>query len=137
MRNRSRSLLLSLVALITFFPFSFSPAQEFDKIQIETIKLTEEVYMLIGSGGNIGVSVGKEGILLVDDQFAELYVKIKEAISKINSGPVRYVLNTNWHYDHVRGNEPFSQNGAVIIAHENTRKRMSTEQHYPKVVNSV
>jgi len=110
---------------------SASTAQEFDKVQIKTIKVTDGVYMLVGAGGNIGVSAGEDGILVVDDQFAELYEKIKGAISKIQSGPIRFVLNTNWHYDHVRGNEPLSKAGALIIAHENTRKRMAVEQYYP------
>jgi glyoxylase-like metal-dependent hydrolase (beta-lactamase superfamily II) len=85
--------------------------------------------MITGAGGNIGVSAGEDGILLVDDQFAELYDKIKEAISKIQSGPIRFVLNTNWHYDHVLGNEPLGKAGALIIAHEITRKRMAVEQY--------
>lgn len=108
--------------------FSAPSAQEFDKVQVKTIKATDQVYMLMGSGGNIGLSVGKDGIILVDDQFAELHEKIKTAISKIHSGPIRFVLNTNWHYDHVKGNEPLGKAGAVIVAHENSRKRMAAEE---------
>lgn len=131
MCNRIRSLLPLLLALGILTLVSASTAQEFDKVQIKTIKITDQVYMLIGAGGNIGVSVGEDGILLIDDQFAEVLEKIKAALSEINSGPIRFVLNTNWHYDHVRGNEPLAKAGALIIAHENSRKRMSTEQHYP------
>lgn len=131
MSNRLKSLLSFLVLLILLTPFSAPSAQEFDKVQIKTIKATDQVYMLMGPGGNIGVSVGKDGVLLVDDQFAELHEKIKTAISKIHSGPIRFVLNTNWHYDHVKGNEPLGKAGAVIIAHENSRKRMAAEQYHP------
>jgi glyoxylase-like metal-dependent hydrolase (beta-lactamase superfamily II) len=113
---------------ISFLTF----AQEFEKVQIETVKVTEGVYMLVGSGGNIGVSAGENGILLIDDQFAQLFEKIKRAISNFNGGPIRIVLNTNWHYDHVSGNEPLGKSGAIIIGHENSRKGMTSEQSYPE-----
>lgn len=83
--------------------------------------------MLQGAGGNIGVCVGKDGILLVDTQYAELYDKIKEALRKISNGKVKYVLNTHWHRDHTDGNVKFGTE-AVIIAHINVRKRLSSEQ---------
>jgi cyclase len=131
MSNRLKTLLLFLGPLMLLTLFSASFAQEFNKVEIKTIKITDRVYMLIGSGGNIGVSVGEDGILLVDDQFAELHEKIKAAISKIHSGPIRFVLNTNWHYDHVEGNELLSKAGALIIAHEDSRKRMTVDQYFP------
>jgi glyoxylase-like metal-dependent hydrolase (beta-lactamase superfamily II) len=87
--------------------------------------------MLTGDGGNIGVSVGEDGALLVDSQFAELYEKITAAIAAIKDVPIRYVLNTNWHYDHVSGNKPLAEGGAIIIAQTDTRKRMITEQYHP------
>lgn len=83
--------------------------------------------MLAGGGGNIGVSVGKDGILLVDSQFAELVEKIKAAIKEINGGPIRYVINTHLHYDHTNGNEPLGKAGALIIAHDNVRNGMKSE----------
>jgi len=131
MSNRLKTLLLFLGPLMLLTLFSASFAQEFNKVEIKTIKITDTVYMLIGSGGNIGVSVGEDGILLVDDQFAELHEKIKAAISKIHSGPIRFVLNTHWHYDHVEGNELLSKAGALIIAHEDARKRMTVDQYFP------
>jgi len=105
----------------------YPSAQDFEKIQIQTVKITDSVYMLAGGGGNIGVSVGKDGILLVDTQFAELVEKINAAVKKINGGPIRYVINTHMHYDHTNGNELYGKAGAFIIAHDNVRKGMKSE----------
>lgn len=102
--------------------------RDFSKVNIKTTKITESLYMLEGAGGNIGVSVGEDGIIVIDDQFAPLAEKIQEAISKISPKPIKFVINTHWHMDHVGGNEKFATTGAVIVAHDNVRKRMSTEQ---------
>jgi glyoxylase-like metal-dependent hydrolase (beta-lactamase superfamily II) len=84
--------------------------------------------MLTGAGGNIGVSVGEDGIVMIDDQFQELTPRIQEALAKLSPKPVRFVINTHWHFDHTGGNENFGKAGAVILAHGNVRKRMSTNQ---------
>jgi glyoxylase-like metal-dependent hydrolase (beta-lactamase superfamily II) len=84
--------------------------------------------MLIGQGGNIGVVAGEDGIFLIDDQFAPLTEKIKDAVATIDDGPIRFVFNTHWHGDHTGGNENLGGEGALIVAHENVRQRMSTEQ---------
>jgi cyclase len=102
--------------------------EDFSKVTIKTTKLTESIYMLEGAGGNIGVSVGEDGVIVIDDQYAPLTGKIQEAISKLSSKPIRFVINTHWHGDHVGGNENLANVGSVIIAHENVRKRMSSEQ---------
>jgi glyoxylase-like metal-dependent hydrolase (beta-lactamase superfamily II) len=121
------------LAILAIFAFIASAtAQDFEKIQIETVKVTERIYMLVGGGGNIGVSAGEDGVLLIDDQFGQLMEKIKAAISKISDRPIRLVLNTNWHYDHVSGNELLGKSGALIISHENSRKLMMVEQSYPE-----
>lgn len=103
-------------------------AQDWDKIQVKTLPVSRSVHMLAGGGGNIGISVGDDGALLVDSEFAELHDKIVSAIAALDGGPVRFVLNTNWHYDHVRGNELFRKGGAVIVGHANCRARMAREQ---------
>jgi len=110
---------------------SSSFTQDFEQVQIQTIQVSDGVYMLVGRGGNIGVSVGEDGVLLIDSQFAELSEKVKAAIAEIDSGPIRFVLNTNWHYDHARGNAPLGQAGAVIMAHSKSRERMTAEQYHP------
>jgi len=101
---------------------------DFTKARIKTEKLSDTTYMMMGEGGNIGLSVGEDAVFLVDDQFAPLTPKIKAAIAKLTKKPVKFVLNTHWHFDHTGGNEKFGKAGAVIVAHENVRKRLSTEQ---------
>jgi glyoxylase-like metal-dependent hydrolase (beta-lactamase superfamily II) len=103
-------------------------AQDFDDVQIETVQVGPGVYMLTGSGGNLAVSVGQDGVFLVDDQYAPLTEKILAAIRSISDEPVRFVINTHWHGDHVGGNENIGQAGALILANDNVRKRMSVEQ---------
>jgi glyoxylase-like metal-dependent hydrolase (beta-lactamase superfamily II) len=99
-----------------------------ENVTINTTKLTNTTYMLEGSGGNIIVSVGQDGVFMVDDQFAPLTEKIKDAISNITDQPVRFVINTHWHSDHTGGNENFGELGAIIVSHDNVKKRLSTEQ---------
>ena len=103
-------------------------AQNFDTVQVTSTRLAENVHMLVGAGGNIGLMVGSDAVFVVDDQFAPLTPKILAAIKAITPQPVRFVLNTHWHFDHTGGNENMGQAGALIFAHENVRKRMSTEQ---------
>ncbi|MEP7345885.1 MAG: MBL fold metallo-hydrolase [Gemmatimonadaceae bacterium] len=99
-----------------------------DTVQVRTMPLARNVYMLTGSGGNIGLAVGDDAVFVVDDQFAPLTPKILTAIAAITSKPVRFVVNTHWHFDHTGGNENMGKAGAILIAHENVRKRMSTDQ---------
>jgi len=107
---------------------AFGQGQDFDKVQIKTVKAAGNVHMHLGSGGNIGVCTGDDGVFLVDDQFAPLTKKIKAAIGEISDKDIRFVINTHWHFDHVGGNENMGKTGAVIVAHENVRNRMSTDQ---------
>ena len=102
--------------------------QNFDQVQIQTDELTEGVYMLTGSGGNIGVCAGDDGVLMVDSQYAGLTDKIRAAVAAICDKPIRFLINTHWHFDHTEGNENLAKAGAVIFAHENVRKRLSTNQ---------
>jgi cyclase len=97
--------------------------QDFSKVEIKVTKVAGTVYMLEGSGGNIGVSVGEDGIVIVDDQFAPLAPKIKAALRSITDKPVKFVINTHFHGDHTGGNAAFGTE-ATIIAHENVRKRL-------------
>jgi cyclase len=102
--------------------------RDFDKVTIKTTKITDSVYMLEGAGGNIGLSVGDDGVVVIDDQFAPLTPKIQAAIGAITPKPIKFVLNTHWHGDHTGGNENLANGGAVIVAHDNVRKRMSVNQ---------
>ena len=116
-----------LGALLLGVP-SQAGAQDMDDVEIETIQVADGVYMLVGRGGNIGVSVGEDGVFLIDDQFAPLTDDILAAIAGITEAPVRFVFNTHWHGDHTGGNENLGEAGALIVAHDNVRRRMSTDQ---------
>ena len=100
----------------------------FDNVQIQATDLGGGVYLLMGAGGNIGLSVGDDATFLVDDQFAPLTEKITAAVAAITDKPVEFVLNTHWHSDHTGGNENLGKAGALIFAHENVRARMSVDQ---------
>ncbi len=101
--------------------------QDFSKVEVKAEKVADGLYMLTGSGGNIGLSVGKSGSFLVDDQYAPLSDKILAVVKAITPDPVRFVVNTHWHGDHTGGNENMGKAGAYIVAHDNVRKRMSSE----------
>ena len=99
------------------------PQQDFSKVEVKAVHVAKNIYMLVGAGGNIGVSVGPDGILIVDDQFAPLADKIEAALQQLNPGPLKFVLNTHYHGDHTGGNAHFGRKGH-IIAHTNVRKRL-------------
>jgi cyclase len=102
--------------------------QDFSKVQIKVTKVSGNIYMLEGAGGNIAASVGEDGIVIVDDQFAPLAEKIQAALKGlgITDKPVRFVINTHYHGDHTGGNEPFANAGSTVIAQDNVRKRLET-----------
>ncbi|HUU96512.1 MAG TPA: MBL fold metallo-hydrolase [Phycisphaerae bacterium] len=104
------------------------PAQERPEIEVRTVQLAENVYMLAGAGGNLALSAGDHGALLVDSEYAQLTEKVTAAVKEVCETPIRFVINTHWHFDHVGGNEAFTKAGALIVAHENVRKRMSSAQ---------
>jgi glyoxylase-like metal-dependent hydrolase (beta-lactamase superfamily II) len=114
-----RRLYLAL-ALLAALPLL---AQDFSKVEVKATKVTGNVYMLTGAGGNIGVSVGEDGIVVVDDQYAPLAPKIEAALKTISDKPVRFIINTHYHPDHTGGNEHFGRS-APIVAQENSRKHL-------------
>ncbi len=102
--------------------------QDFNKVEIKTEQLAPGVAVLFGSGGNIGVSYGEDGTILIDDQYAPLTAKIQAAVSALGAVPVKFLVNTHWHGDHSGGNENLGKAGAVIMAHDNVRVRMASDQ---------
>jgi glyoxylase-like metal-dependent hydrolase (beta-lactamase superfamily II) len=101
--------------------------QDFSTVQIEAIEVADGLYMLTGSGGNIGLSTGEDGALIVDTQFAPLSDKIRAAVRAAGGGEIEFVINTHWHGDHTGGNVNFGTE-ATIMAHDNVQVRMSTDQ---------
>ena len=112
--------------MVLFVTFSIQGQSRDVKIKIN--KLTNNVYMLVGQGGNIGVFVGEDGVFMIDDQFAPLTPKILAAIKTITNTSVKYLVNTHWHGDHTGGNLNMEKAGAIIVSHENVRKRMRIDQ---------
>ena len=105
--------------------------QNFDDVQINTQQLSDNMYVLFGAGGNIGLLTGPDGVVMIDAQFAELSPKIKAVADSLSTSEIRYLVNTHWHGDHTGGNAHFARYGATIIAHDNVRERLKVEQIRP------
>ena len=117
-----------LAMFTAFWPQAYAEKHDQSKeVNIVATKVGDGLYMLAGQGGNIGVSVGEDGVFMIDDQFAPLTEKIKAAIKKLSDKPIRFMINTHWHFDHTGGNENLGKEGVVIVAHDNVRERMSKD----------
>jgi cyclase len=114
--------------LLSLLPATLVAQPNWDTITVRAQALRGGVYMLTGAGGNIGLSLGADAAFLVDDQYAPLTAKIIAAVKSVTDQPIRFVVNTHWHGDHTGGNENIGKTGALIVAHNNVRKRMSVEQ---------
>ena len=114
------------VILVFLFATVVFAQQDFSKVEIKVTKVSGNIYMLEGAGGNIAASVGDDGIVIVDDQFAPLAEKIQAALKGITDKPVRFIINTHYHGDHTGGNEAFSNAGSTVIAQDNVRKRLES-----------
>lgn len=119
-------LLAFVVAALAAAPAIAQP--DLSKVEVRVEKIAPGVAVLFGAGGNIGLSYGADGNIIVDDQFAPMSDRILAAIATVDPDPVRFVINTHWHGDHTGGNEAMGEKGAVIVAHSNVRTRMSSEQ---------
>lgn len=119
----------------TFVALAFSMAawssNHWDSVEITTVPVADGLYMLMGEGGNVGVSVGEDGTFIVDDQYAEMTDKIGAAIKDVSGDKARFLINTHWHGDHSGGNENFGKAGAIIVAHENVRASLLVEKSIP------
>lgn len=112
-------------AVLTGSLASTAHAQDMDEVEITAVEIAPGIAVLYGNGGNIGVSHGEDGTILIDDQFAELTGKIQQAVADLGASPTRFLVNTHWHFDHAGGNENFGNAGATIVAHDNVRIRLA------------
>ena len=106
-------------------PAAAPPPPDFSKVEIKTTDLGDNMYMLEGQGGNITVAVAKDGIIMVDGEFAPLHDKIKAAVATVSSQPIKYLINTHFHGDHTGGNEPFAKDGATVVSEINVKNRLA------------
>ncbi|HLL01770.1 MAG TPA: MBL fold metallo-hydrolase [Myxococcaceae bacterium] len=116
-----------LAALVLVPTLAVAQMPDFNKVQVTSTPVAGNVHMLVGAGGNIAVSVGPDGVLVVDDQFLPLAQKINAAIDKLSKKKIQYVLNTHWHFDHVGSNPVLGKEG-LIVAHDKVRMRLASEQ---------
>ncbi|MEP7010048.1 MAG: MBL fold metallo-hydrolase [Acidobacteriota bacterium] len=125
--NLPRFAAAATLALVVLSPSAQAQDRDFSKIEIKVTPVAGKIFMLEGAGGNIGVSVGADGLLIVDDQYAPLSDKIHAALKGLSEGKLKFILNTHWHGDHTGGNEKFGAE-APIFAQTNVRKRMAVDQ---------
>ena len=125
-RQMNRQSAPAVVSVILLMAASAFAQQDFSKVEIKVTKVSGNIYMLEGAGGNIAASIGEDGIVIVDDQFAPLAEKIQAALKGVTDKPVRFIINTHYHGDHTGGNEPFSNAGSTVIAQDNVRKRLES-----------
>src|SRR6202140_3610688 len=116
---------LAAPALAQTPPAAAPPPPDFSKVEIKTTDLGDNVYMLEGQGGNITVAVARDGIIMVDGEYAPLHDKIKAAIASVSNQPIKYLINTHFHGDHTGGNEPFANDGATVVSEINVKNRLA------------
>ena len=127
MARSSRGVTL-IGAALALFPLALCAQVNYDTVQVRAAKVADGVWMLTGAGGNMGLSAGVDASLLIDDQFAPLSAKILAAVKGVTPNPVKFLVNTHFHFDHTGGNENIGNTGAVIVAHDNVRERLSKGQ---------
>jgi cyclase len=125
----------SILIILGIFIVVFLYLTNIDKIyashlEINTTKLNDNMYVIHGSGGNVLLSIGKDGVILVDDQYAPVTKKLKSVIANFTDKPIKFVINTHLHPDHTGGNEKLGEAGAIIISHDNVRKRLNSDQFF-------
>jgi cyclase len=121
-----KRMLILLAVFVSSLAATLQQPPQFE-MALKTLKLTDTLYLLEGAGGNVAVFVWDGGVLLVDDKVAPVSREVKAAVAAITPKPIRFVVNSHWHRDHSGGNEALATDGAVVVAHENVRKRMSVE----------
>ena len=118
---------LPVFLTILISPSANAQEDQFAGVEITTQEVVPGIYMLVGAGGNIGVSAGADGVFMIDDQFAPLTDRITAAVAALSDRPIRFLINTHWHGDHTGGNENLGNQGVLIVAHDNVYERMSRD----------
>ena len=131
------SFLLMLGTFITFLSLSNLDITYASHLEINTTKLIDNMYAIHGSGGNVILSIGNDGVILVDDQYAPVTEKLKSVIANLTEKPIKFVINTHLHPDHVGGNEKLGEEGAIIVSHDNVRKRLSSDQFFEFINQTI
>ena len=131
------SLVLIFRTFISFISLSSFNIAFASHLQVNTTKLTDSMYVVHGSGGDVILSIGNDGIILVDDQYAPVTKKMQLVIANITNKPIKFVINTHWHPDHVGGNERLGEAGAIIVSHDNVRKRLSNDQFFEMINQTI
>jgi len=131
---RLRTSATAVLAALFVGGAAFAQQRDLDKVEIKSEKLTDNLYVLTGMGGSVGLLTGPDGAVIIDDQVPGLGPKIQAAVAALTDKPVRFTLNTHYHFDHTGNNETFGRAGSVIVAHDNTRARLPKEQVF-KVLN--
>jgi cyclase len=138
-RNRPTlySLLILLGTLVALFSFPNLKLIDASHLEINTTKLSFDMYVIYGSGGNVILSIGDDGVIVVDDQYAPVTERIKSMIANLTDKPIKFVINTHLHTDHTGGNEKLGEGGAIIISHDNVRKRLNSDQFFEFINQTI
>lgn len=118
----------TLLFFISIISYMGMAQDRFANVKVEVLPAGDNIYMLTGAGGNVGISVGEDGVFMIDDQFAPLSEKLTNAIKTVSDKPVKFLVNTHFHGDHAGGNANFEAAGAMIVAHDNVRKRLAADE---------
>lgn len=124
---------LFLAAAALAFSSPAAAQQDFDAVEVRSQTVAPNIAVIFGAGGNIGVTWGPDGTVVIDDQYAPLTPRIEAAIAALGATPARFLINTHWHGDHTGGNENFGRRGTIIMAHDHVRERMASEQRRPGI----
>lgn len=119
---------LGVCLLPLVFGVSAEANDHWDSVEIKTVEVSDGIYMLMGEGGNIGVSIGEDGTFAIDDQYAQMSAKITAALKQLSGDVPKFLVNTHWHGDHAGGNENFGKGGSILVAHENVRESLKVEK---------
>lgn len=131
LRERASELAVVSALAMTWSQATLAQQSDLSAVEISAQQIRDGIYLLMGAGGNLGLLVGEDGVLLIDDELEPLAPKVVAAVDNLAKHPVDFVINTHWHFDHVGGNPTFSTQGAVVIAHEEARRRMQAGQFLP------